>query len=183
MTLRISSLAVLVVAVLGAALPAHAAEYWTPKSLLGEYFKTAKSVSPHKFTLSDAAAAEITKKLGADVKKTWNIYIGEDDQQRRTGYALLDAEVGLHEPIDFGVRFNEKGAVDRLEIMAYREAYGDEVRAERFRKQFVGKTAGDPITAGKDIDIISGATYSSKSVALGVKRDTLVLQAALKNGL
>ena len=42
--------------------------------------------------------------------------------------------------------------------MAYREAYGDQVRSERFREQFVGKTARDPITAGQDIDIISGAT-------------------------
>jgi Na+-translocating ferredoxin:NAD+ oxidoreductase subunit G len=47
----------------------------------------------------------------------------------------------------------------------------------------VGKTAADPIVAGKDISIVSGASISSKSVALGVKRDTLVLQAALKNGL
>jgi hypothetical protein len=62
------------------------------------------------------------------------------------------------------------------------EPYGDEVRSDRFRAQFQGKTAGDPITAGKDIDIVSGATISSRSMALGVKRDALILQTALKNG-
>ena len=47
----------------------------------------------------------------------------------------------------------------------------------------LGKTAADPIVAGRDVDIISGATYSSKAMALGVKRGALVLQTALKNGL
>jgi Na+-translocating ferredoxin:NAD+ oxidoreductase RnfG subunit len=108
--------------------------------------------------------------------------VGEADG-RRTGYAILDAEIGLHEPIDFGVRFDDKGSVERLEIMAFREPYGDGVRAERFRAQFVGKTARDPITAGQDIDIVSGATLSSRSVALGVKRDALILASALRNGL
>lgn len=172
-------------ALLGATLPAHATDYWTPKSLLGEFFKTSQKVALKTVTLPDADAAAIAKTLGADaskLKRTWNVYVGEVDG-KRTGYSLLDAEIGLHELIDFGVRFDLKGAVSRVEIIAFREPYGDGVKAERFRNQFVGKTAQDPITAGKDIDIVSGASISSRSIALGVKRDTLVLQAALKNGL
>ena len=181
--LRVSVQAGLLLAALGAALPAHATEYWTNGDLLRDFFSTAKKVGPRSFTLSDAEAAEIGKKLGASVKKDWVVYAAEDGNQKRLGYALLDAEIGLHEPIDFGVRYGLGGAVERVEIRAYREAYGDEVRGERFRRQFVGKTASDPIVAGRDVDIISGATFSSKAMALGVKRDTLVLQAALKNGL
>jgi len=179
---RLSAPAALLLAVLGAAVPAHATEYWTWPDLLRDFFASSKKVSPRKITLSDADAAEIEKKLGAPVKREFTVYVGEGDAGR-TGMAIKDAEIGLHEPIDYAVRFGPGGAVERVEIMVYREAYGDEVREERFRKQFVGKTAKDPITAGQDIDVISGASYSSKSVALGVKRDTLVLQAAMKNGL
>jgi Na+-translocating ferredoxin:NAD+ oxidoreductase RnfG subunit len=181
----LSLTAAVVLALGGVALPAHAAVYWTPTALLGDYFKTAQKVSPRKITLSDAAAADIAGQLGVKpegFKKTWSIYVGEADG-RPTGYAILDAEIGLHEPIDFGVRFDEKGAVSRLEIMEYREPYGDQVRGARFRDQFVGKRASDPIAAGRDIAIVSGASISSKSIAYGVKRDALVLQAALKNGL
>jgi Na+-translocating ferredoxin:NAD+ oxidoreductase RnfG subunit len=172
-------------ALLGAALPAHAAEYWTPTKLLGAFFKGSKKVGPKRVTLTDAEAAGIAKRLGTDpsrIKRNWSVYVGEADG-KRTGYAVLDAEIGLHEPIDFGVRFDERGAVSRVEIMAFREPYGDGVIAEQFRRQFVGKTPQDPITAGQDIDIVSGATLSSRSVALGVKRDALVLETALKNGL
>ncbi len=182
---RLTAPAGLLLALLGAALPAHAEDvYWTWPKLLADFFSTAKGVTFREITLSDTEAAAIARKLGADLtSKTWTIRIGEDKDHRRIGYAIHDSEIGLHEKIDFGVRFDPKGAVSRVEIMVYREAYGDEVRGERFRSQFVGKTASDPITAGQDIDIISGASYSSKALALGVKRDTLILQAALKNGL
>jgi hypothetical protein len=173
----------LVVAALGAASTAHAAQYWTNEELLKNFFKSSAHVGVHTFTLTDAEAAEIAGKLGAPLKRTtWHAYVGEDASQRRTGYALLDEEIGLHDYIDYGVRFGLSGAVERVEIRVYREPYGDQVRLPRFRQQFVGKTASDPIVAGKDIDIISGATYSSKAVALGVKRDALILQAALKSG-
>src|SRR5262249_11544877 len=157
---RLSASAGLLVAILGAALPAHATTYWTSEALLRDFFKDTKDtkVTYRTITLSDAAAAEIGKKLEADLpKKTWSIYLDESEGHAGTGYAVLDKEIGLHELIDYGVRFGLTGAVERVEIREYREPYGDEVRSERFRKQFVGKTANDPITAGKDIDIISGA--------------------------
>ncbi|MFO0762862.1 MAG: FMN-binding protein [Byssovorax sp.] len=175
--------------VLGLALPAAAVEYWTPRAVLGSFFTGASKESRITFkrvTLSDAEAEAIGKQLGTEpVKKDWPVYFTQTGDKRDPAFGLAivgDQQIGLHEPIDFAVHFRGDGAVDRVEIMAYREAYGDEVRTERFRKQFVGKTAADPIVAGKDIDVISGASYSSKSVALGVKRDTLVIAAALKNG-
>jgi len=175
--------AALALALAGAALPAYAATYWTTSAVLKSFFGTSKRITYKRFSLPDAEAAAIAKKIGASqVKKDWVVYFGESDGKRDEGFAIKDAEIGMHEPIDYAVRFTDKGAVDRVEIMEYREPYGDEVRAERFRKQFVGKTPSDAITAGQDIDIISGASYSSKSLARGVKRDALVLQAALKSG-
>jgi Na+-translocating ferredoxin:NAD+ oxidoreductase RnfG subunit len=172
----------ILLAALGSAAPARAADFWKLGDLLRDFFASASKVAPRRVTLSDADAAEIEKKLGSPVKREYTIYLAEGEHGR-AGYAIKDAEIGLHELIDYAVRFEPNGAVSRLEIMTYREPYGDEVRGERFRKQFIGKTANDPLVAGKDVDIISGATYSSKAMALGVKRDALVLQAALKNGL
>lgn len=179
---RILAAAVLLAAG-AAALPAYAAQYWTSGSVLGSFFATSKHVGHKAFSLSDGDAAAIAAKIGAPtVAKDWHIYVADTDG-KRDGYAIvLDKERGLHEDIDFAVQFDLGGAVKRVEIMEYREAYGDEVRSERFRKQFAGKTAKDAITAGKDIDIVSGASISSRSVALGVRRDTLVLEAALKSG-
>jgi Na+-translocating ferredoxin:NAD+ oxidoreductase subunit G len=160
-------------------LPAHAAQYWTKSGVLKEFFKTATKVTYKHVTLNDASAAAIAKQLGvASVRREWDVYTSD----KQDGFAILDVEKGMHEPIDFAVRFNARGAVQRVEIVEYREAYGGEVRGKRFRDQFLGKTASDPIIAGRDIDIVSGASISSRSIALGVKRDTLVIQTALKAG-
>jgi Na+-translocating ferredoxin:NAD+ oxidoreductase subunit G len=179
--LRLAAGALATAAIL-AALPAYAATYWTVPGVMKSFFTSSKRVTYKRITLPDPAASEIAKKIGvASLKRDWVVYVGETDG-KLDGYAIVDDEKGMHEPIDFAVRFSPKGAVERVEVLVYREAYGDEVRGERFRSQFQGKTANDAITAGKDIDIVSGASISSRSMALGVKRDTLVLQAALKSG-
>ncbi len=171
------------VAAIGVTLPAHATQYFTPGAVLTGFFKGATKISYKKVSLTDAEADEIGKKLGSGaVKKDWSIYFSETDGKRNDGLAILDKELGMHEPIDFAVRFNGRGAVDALEVMEYREAYGDEVRAERFRNQFMGKSAKDPISVGNDIQIITGASISSRSMALGVKRGALVVESAMKNG-
>jgi Na+-translocating ferredoxin:NAD+ oxidoreductase RnfG subunit len=164
-----------------ASMPAHAATYWTVPEVLKSFFESSKKVSYKKIALDESTAAEIAKKLGTPLKREWVVYIAETDG-RRDGYAIKDDEKGMHELIDYAVKYTTAGAIDRIEILEYREAYGDEVRGQRFRSQFKGKTASDPLVAGKDIDIVSGASISSRSIALGVKRDTLVLRAALKNG-
>jgi hypothetical protein len=78
--------------------------------------------------------------------------------------------MGQHLPITFGVKISPTGQVERVEVMVYRESFGGEVRDARFREQFVGKGERSPIRSGDDIIAISGATLSSKAVALGVRR-------------
>jgi hypothetical protein len=69
--------------------------------------------------------------------------------------------------------------------MTYLEKYGSEVRDDRFRRQFVGKTLADPLLLGNDVVVVSGASISSRSLVAGVRRalfllDELVLHPAAK---
>ena len=43
---------------------------------------------------------------------------------------------------DFATFFDCDGRVTRVEVVAYREPYGDGIRSQRFRKQFVGEPLG-----------------------------------------
>lgn len=176
-----ASVALLVVS-LASSGAAWAQQYFTPTAVLKSFFASSKKIGPKHVTLSDTAASAIAKKLGvSSISKEWDVYEAKTEENV-DGFALLDAEKGMHEPIDFAVKFTTKGAVERVEVREYREPYGDEIRGERFRAQFKGKTASDPLTVGKDIDLVSGASISSKSMALGVKRDALVVQAAIEAG-
>ncbi|MEY4060284.1 MAG: hypothetical protein RL551_1542 [Pseudomonadota bacterium] len=83
--------------------------------------------------------------------------------------------------ITYAVALNPSGAVTGIEILEYVESYGYEVAEEQWRKQFIGKTAVDPIKLNKDIQNIGGATLSCKHLTDGVKRVAVLYDIALKH--
>ena len=94
---------------------------------------------------------------------------------------ILDEVVGKHEMITYAVALSPSGAVTGIEILEYVESYGYEVAEAQWRKQFIGKTAADPIKLNQDIQNIGGATLSCKHLTDGVKRVAVLYDIALKN--
>jgi Na+-translocating ferredoxin:NAD+ oxidoreductase RnfG subunit len=83
---------------------------------------------------------------------------------------FIDQVIGKHEFITYAVGISPDGKVQGIEILEYRESYGQQVKEEPWRKQFVGKTKDATLKVGSDISNISGATLSSTHVTAGVKR-------------
>ena len=104
--------------------------------------------------------------------KTWKAADGS--------FFIVDEVVGKHEMITYAIGIAPNGTVQGIEIMEYVESYGYEVAEESWRKQFVGKTAEDPLKLKKDIQNISGATLSCKHLTDGVKRLMVMYDLALK---
>ena len=94
---------------------------------------------------------------------------------------IVDEVVGKHEMITYAVALSPSGAVTGIEILEYVESYGYEVAEAQWRKQFIGKTAIDPIKLNQDIQNIGGATLSCKHLTDGVKRVAVLYDIALKN--
>jgi electron transport complex protein RnfG len=150
--------------------------YYTPRALLADFFPRSERVTFRTFTLDPSVKARLSQRLGyAPAKDRYTVFIATT-QGHVDGYAVIDDEPGLHQPITFATRLSPRGAVERLEIMVYREPRGDEVRDARFRKQFEGKTAQDPLRLSRDIDAVSGATVSSASMATGVRRSVILVE-------
>ncbi|HUO57812.1 MAG TPA: FMN-binding protein [bacterium] len=82
---------------------------------------------------------------------------------------FIDEVLGKHEFITYAVAL-QGGKVKGLEIMEYRETFGQQVRGKEWRDQFTGKDKDAPLRVGKDIKNISGATLSSVHVTNGVRR-------------
>jgi thiamine biosynthesis lipoprotein len=76
------------------------------------------------------------------------------------GVAYVDHVIGRTEFITWLCVVSPAGAVRRMEVMAYREPYGGEIRDRAFLKQFEGKDASSPLRAGREIANIGGATLS-----------------------
>lgn len=163
--------------------PASADAYWDKPSLLKDFFAKSEKVTFAKLAPTPAQAQQLRKRLGYDAPAAWTVYYGKTGE-RVDGVAIIDNELGQHQPITFAVLIGADGVLKRVEVMVYREAYGAEVQQARFRNQFVGKTAGDALRHGADIVAIAGATISSKSMANGVRRAmTMADELLIKPGV
>jgi hypothetical protein len=133
------------------------------------------SCTPWEGNLTDAQKKAIEKASALRIRKDpqiWHVSGG--------GWFIVDEVVGKHEYITLAVGLTAGGAVKQVEIMEYRESYGSEVRSEKWRAQFVGKTTTDPLRLDQDIKNISGATLSSRHVTEGVRRACALYEIALK---
>jgi len=135
-------------AVISAASPAYAVKYLSIE-------EAQKQAFPQATRFTEVQAGRVWKAEGAG---------------RVAGFFVFDRVVGKHLYIDYAVALSPAGAVQRVEIMEYRESYGGEIRSPSWLAQFVGKTAGSALRINGDIRNISGATLSSTHVTEGVKR-------------
>jgi hypothetical protein len=157
--------------------PARAdATFFTTRAVLAELFPKSEHVTFTTFVLTPAQKARVERRLGYTLPKDRYTIFEATTGGAVDGYAVVDDELGQHQPITFATRLSARAVVERVEIMVYREPRGDEVRDARFRAQFAGKTARSPLRLRQDIDAVSGATTSSASIAVGVKRAAVLVE-------
>lgn len=149
--------------------------FLTPEQAKSVLFPGQK-LSPQTVTLSSAQKKAIAKASGVRVRS-------ESVQAWRTSggdWLIFDNVIGKHEFIDIAVAISKAGAVKGVEVLTFRETYGDQVKLPKWRAQFHGKTAAQPLEIDEDIKNISGATLSCVHITEGVRRllhtHTLVLK-------
>ncbi len=141
-----------------------------PADALKLIFKDSKEVHKADHQLSAEQAKAFQSQAGyPPPKASYSFYLGKSGDHI-DGYALIDEQVGKVLPITFITLISPTGKVESVEIMVYRESRGGEVKNRRFLNQFVGKQSNDSLKLYGDIVNISGATLSSRALAVGVKR-------------
>jgi Na+-translocating ferredoxin:NAD+ oxidoreductase RnfG subunit len=153
------------VAIVAVASPAYAKVYLSVEQAQQLMFPGA-TFTQQPVSLTDAQTKAIEKSSDTNVLnrqlQLWQASTG--------GWLIVDQVVGKHEFIPIAVALDATGAVKGIEILEYREAYGDQVRNPQWMAQFTGKHDGDTLRLTKDIQNISGATLSSKHITDGVRR-------------
>ena len=150
--------------------PAEAQQYFKKSELLGDMFPTAERVEPVTLQVTPADQRRARAELGGRVPNEAYTWYRATADGETVGWCLFDDQLGQPEPITFGVQLDPAGTLVRIEVVTYREDRGAEIRSRRFRRQFEGKGASDPIKLGSDIQAVSGATYSSRSATVVARR-------------
>jgi len=86
------------------------------------------------------------------------------------GFAFEDTVVGKWGPIHYLVGLDAQGTVLQVIVLDYREIRGKPVAKKRFLRQYKKKSVDDPVKLRRDIDGVTGATISSRSLTNGIRK-------------
>lgn len=152
-------------AAVAVAAPAAATTYFTVPQAQQKLFP-GEAMTAVPVVLSEAQVAAIQNASGVRVRnrelRLWRAGNG--------GWFYVDQVLGKHEMITYALALDASGAVSGVEILDYRETYGDAIRNPKWRAQFTGKRHGAKLRLDADIANLSGATLSSAHITDGVRR-------------
>lgn len=150
---------------------AFAVDYLSAEQARKAIFPTATSWQEAAVTLSPEQLQAVAKAAQQPARSVgWKLAHAFDANHRYLGSVVVDNVVGKFELITYAVGIDANGAVAGMEVLSYRESHGGEIRLPAWRRQFVGKTAAQPLRIGDDIAGLSGATLSCTHVTDGVRR-------------
>jgi Na+-transporting NADH:ubiquinone oxidoreductase subunit NqrC len=152
------------------ATPSYATVYFTADAVKKALFPEAMSFADRSVTLSKAQMTSIAKASGTRVTSAKVSVFEAQGANGKLGMLFIDKVYGKHEFITFALALDSGGSVRGIEIMDYRESYGDQIRQPKWRTQFDGKRSGQPLRIDKEILNISGATLSCVHITEGVRR-------------
>lgn len=149
---------------------ARATVYFSADEVKATLFPGATRFVDRSIVLTRAQMKSIAKASKTRVRfprvRAFEAYDGEEP----LGTLFVDKVYGKHEFITFALSLDAAGAVSGVEVMEYRESYGDQIRNAKWRLQFVGRRHGESLRIDKDIKNISGATLSCAHITDGVRR-------------
>lgn len=115
-------------------------------------------ISFRSIVVNSSLNAELPSKI------TENNFNGIYKNDELLGYVFVDQAPSKTAKFDYLVLFNKELKVITSKVLVYREEYGGEIGSKRWLKQFTGKTGSDRVDHESNIDGISGATISVRSM-------------------
>lgn len=131
--------------------------YQEPEEFIHEVF-AGHAPDPNVLRLSGQGQEKVEeilgRKLGAGRVRYWQ-------QEGRTAWIL--EEIGKERPITVGLVV-DKGRLELIKVLIFRESRGSEVRHPFFTDQFKGAVLREDAQLDRAIDGVSGATLSTRAL-------------------
>jgi RnfABCDGE-type electron transport complex G subunit len=100
-----------------------------------------------------------------------------DDSGNMMGVMATVQQQGYDGTITYNLALDEDGVILGVRVVSHSETpgIGDVITTDGFQDQFIGKSFEDPLTAGDDVDIVSGATISTAAMVNSIRSITGVV--------
>ena len=134
--------------------------------------------------------AEFIEKLGATTPRLLCALIHKFEPDLKSPpppihgrfYVFVDEVVGKEDFITYAAGIDATGRLGTLEVLAYRESHGGEIRGAAWRHQFDGRHGLERLRVQADIKNIAGATLSCGHVTQGVRWLVALWEVTLRPG-
>ena len=162
----------------------------TEEEALKEVFFSGAEIEKETKELTGETLERIKERLGGSLiytqegsesapvesNTTIDFYFAKKDGERK-GVAIIDVEPGKWGPVTFIIGMTSDNAtVKKVMVLSYQEIRGQPIARSSFMNQYRGKTSKSPLTVGKDIIPISGATISSRAATFTVKKAIVIYE-------
>jgi hypothetical protein len=157
-----------------------AAEYLSVESAQKSLFSQADHFDEIVLSLGPAQKQRVAALAGPQPPhrslRAWKAMRGAE----LLGHVLVDEVVGRQDFITYAIGIDASGRLGTLEVLAYRESHGGEIRNDAWRHQFDGRDGVETLRFRADIKNIAGATLSCEHVTQGVRWLVALWQVALR---
>jgi NosR/NirI family nitrous oxide reductase transcriptional regulator len=102
-----------------------------------------------------------------------NVYAGyETGNPTPIGWVAVGEASGYGGPMQVAVGVNTQGVITGIAVVDDKEtpAWLSMVAGSGFLRKLLGKSSADRLTLGQDIDVVSGATYTSRAIVESVRQ-------------
>lgn len=107
------------------------------------------------------------------------LYIGRVNSCRSGGCTVSasDSASLVFEYFDYMILTGPEGIIRSVRVFNYQSTHGHEICSRGWLRQFVGYDGSEPLTVGKNVDAISGATISTNNISYDIEKvvETLLL--------
>lgn len=159
----------------GLSVPLMAKTFLSEDEALRLAFPAAASIELKRTAATNAQRERIGALTGIESPNRFFKYFEARSGGGVDGYAVVGDVLGKHQPITYMMAFGPDHTIRAIEILVYRESYGHEIRADRFRRQFLGKGIDDSLELNRDIRNIAGATISCRSILRAARENLAYL--------
>lgn len=158
-----------------------AAEYLSVEGAQKALFPQADAFTELVLTLSPKQRDEVARLAGPQpphrsLRTFKALHAGE-----LLGYVFVDEVIGREDFITYAAGIDASGRMSALEVLAYRESHGGEIRSDAWRRQFSGRESLGQLRVRTDIKNIAGATLSCEHVTEGARWLLALYQVALRS--
>ncbi|MBT8234558.1 MAG: FMN-binding protein [Bacteroidia bacterium] len=123
---------------------------------------------------------KLNSELPLSMQKGFRKIISSEDL---FGYVFVGSAPSKTAKFDYLVLFDTKIQVVHTKVLIYREEYGGEIGSKRWLRQFHGMDGTNRVLANTNIDAISGATISVRSMTRAMDNLFQSVGMLKKNGI